>query len=682
MDITLSMVRGAPAKRPAAAVNQHCLRGFPRTDSNPRPPPPPPDPGTAMSEPFRRLGLTAAPLALALATAAPARAQEPILLDPIILSGGLTPFTVDGFARAHTVLTADEIEARGFATVQDALRSVPGVSVTSTGETLTGIRIRGGESNHVLVLIDGVEANSPGSGDYSFSGMLAADIERIEILRGPQSAIHGPNAASGVISITTRRTEAPGLGYGGGLEFGGQNTRAANVFVRAAGERGSLGFSAAVRHTDGDDTSRTPGGDRDFNDRETVVLDGSYELGDGVTAGFALRRSWQKYGYDEGSWDLVDDPDDYVVDADLTADRDEAYGLLWIEAEAMAGRLLNRLALSGMNENTDHFRDGAPDYDDASRRRTLRYTGTWALDGTDARNAAQKLNFTVGKQRETYRSTFGSGRYERDMTSVAIEYQGIFDNGTSIQAGLRRDLNDVFRDATSWNVATSWQLPDRDLRLRSAIGRATVNPDMFQQFGRAGDYQGNPDLMPETSLGYEIGADLGIAGGRGTVGATLFHSKIEDMIAGEGNTSLNLPGSSTRKGLELAVDMQLNDSIRLGADYTYLDAKREDGTVISRAPRHELHLRAEAGFADGNGAVSAELRHVAGNYDAEWFRSYEPDTTELPDFTTVNVAAHYDLTDQLRLSGRVVNLFDKDYSEAWGYYGQGRTAYVGLQARW
>lgn len=637
-----------------------------------------------MSRAFTPLLLTTAPLALALATAAPARAQDPILLDPIILSGGLTPFAADGFSRAYTVLTGDEIEARGFATVQDALRSVPGVSVASTGETLTGVRIRGGESNHVLVLIDGVEANSPGSGDYGFSGMLAADIERIEILRGPQSAIHGPNAASGVISITTRQATQPGLSHGGGVEFGGQNTRAANAFVRAAGERGSLGFSAAIRHTDGDDTSRTTGGDRDFNDRETVIVDGSYELGDGVTTGFTLRRSWQKFGYDESISDADNTPDDYVVDADLTADREETYGTLWFEAEAIGGRLLNRLAMSGMNQDTDHFRESAPDYGDASRRRSLRYTATWAIDGTDARNAAQKLNFAVGKQRETYvnYSFYGSGDYKRDMTSLALEYQGTFDNGTSIQAGLRRDLNDVFRDATSWNVAASWQLPDRDLRLRSAVGRATVNPDMFQQFGYSGDYRGNPDLTPETSLGYEIGTDLGVAGGKSTIGATLFHSKIEDMISGAGNTSVNLPGTSTRKGFELTADIQLNDTVRLGADYTYLDAKREDGTIISRAPRHEFHLRAEASFAQDRGAVSAELRHVAGNYDAEWFRSYTPPTSRLPDFTTVNLATHYDLTDQVRLSGRVVNLFDKDYSEAWGYYGQGRTAYVGLQARW
>ena len=607
-----------------------------------------------------------------------------LMLDEIVISGGMSPVTADGYGRAHTVLTGDEIEARGIATVQDALRGVPGVSVTSTGETLTGIRIRGGEANHVLVLIDGVEANSPGQGNYIFSGMLTDDIERIEILRGPQSSIHGPNAASGVISITTRRADAPGLSYGGGVELGGQGTRAANAYLRAVGERGAISLSIASRHTDGDDTSRTPGGDRDFNDREALALNGSYDLGDGISTGFTLRRSWQKYGYDEGAWEPVDHPDDYVIDAPLTADRDEVYGSLWLETEAMGGRLLNRLTLTGVNQDTDHFRDGVPDYDDASRRRELRLGATWAIDGNDARNAAQKLNFVASKRRETYRASFApGGDYERDMTSLALEYQGGFDNGASVQAGIRRDLNDVFRDATSWNLAAAWQAPDRDLRLRVAIGRATVNPTMFEQYGYIpGSYEGNPDLTPETSLGYEIGADLGFADGRGQAGLTVFTSKVEDMIIGTGETSVNIDGTSTRKGFELTADMQVTGNIRIGADYTYNDARKEDGGVLARVPRHEAHLRARVDFAQGRGAVTAELRHVAGNHDEEWFRSFAPDTTKLPDFTTVNLAAHYDLTDHVRLSGRVVNLFDKDYSEAWGYYGQGRTAYVGLSARW
>ncbi len=609
---------------------------------------------------------------------------EPVLLDPVVLSAGLTPLAADSYARAHTVLTGDEIAARGIVTVQDALRGLPGVAVTSAGEAMASIRIRGGEPRHVLVLIDGVEANSPGSGSYVFSGMLAEDIERIEVLRGPQSAIHGANAASGVISITTRRADGPGLTSGGGVEIGSHGSRAANAHVRAANDRGGISFTAAIRRTDGEDASRTPGGDTEFNDRKELGLNGSYDFTDTVSAGFTLRRSWQEYGYDDVIpwWETVEDPADYVVDAPLTGDRDEVYGSVWLEAAAMGGTLLNRLTLSGMNQDSDHFRAGAPDYDDASRRRAIRYIGTWAIDGTDARDAAQKLNFAIGKQRETYRASYApAGRYERDMTSVALEYQGRFDNGASIQAGLRRDLNDTFRDATSWSLAGAWQVPGRDLRLRASAGRATVNPDMFQLFGYSGTYRGNPDLKPETTLAYEVGADLGFAGGRGQAGLTIFTGKVEDMITGTGDISVNEPGSSTRKGAELGLTYQATDWLGLGASYTYTHARTEAGEPVTRQPRHQLGLSASAAFAEGRGAVSVDLLRAVGSYDQEWFRG-SPDRTELPAYTVVNLAAHYDLSPTVRLSGRVVNLFDKDYFEAWGYYGRGRAAYLGVQARW
>jgi len=613
---------------------------------------------------------------------------ETVILDQVILSSGLSPVVESAYGRAYTVLTAEDLQQRRVTTVQDALRTVPGLSVTSTGESLTSIRIRGGETNHVLVLIDGVEANSPGSGDYTFSGMLAEDIERIEVLRGPQSTIHGANAASGVISITTRQARTPGLHYGGTVEVGGLGTRTASAYVQARGERGGISLSAVSRRSDGEDTSRTPGGDTDFNDHDTLGLTGSYELTDGISAGFTLRRRWQEYGYDGTSWTAVDSPDDYVIDTPFTAKRNETYGSLWLEAAALEGRFLHRFVLSGSNQTADHFNAGVPDYDDASRLRDIKYTGSWALDGGHVRDAQQKLSVALQAKRETYETSnaYGANRYERDSKSVALEYQGQFDNGLGIQAGLRRSFNDVFRDATTWSIASAWALPDRDLRLRAAAGKATVNPTMFELYGyTSGTYRGNPDLRPETSHSYELGVDWTFAEGRANLGATLFTSKVEDMITGAGTTSQNISGTSTRKGFELELDYDATDWLRLGATYTYMDARTEDGKPVPRQPRHQLGLRATADFAQGRGSVTADLRYVADNYGQEWFNTVWPAipaTTKLPDFVTVNLAAQYDLTDNLRLTGRVVNLFDEDYSEAWGYYGQGRTAYVGLTAQW
>lgn len=624
-------------------------------------------------------------LAAALAPAV-AAAQDAVTLDPVILSAGLSPIESDEYGRASTVLTADEIEARGIATVQDALRSVPGVAVTSTGDTLTKLRIRGSEPSHVLVLIDGVKANSPGSGDYTFSGMTAADIDRIEVLRGPQSAIYGSNAAAGVISITTRRAREPGLHYGGGFEIGGLGTRAANGQVSYSDARSELVLSLDSRHVKGEDASRS-GGDRDFNDRDTIGLRGRHDLTDSVSAGFALRRTWQDYGYDLGSFVPVPTPDDYLIDAPLTAKRNEAFGSLWLEAQALDGRLSGRLTVAGTNQDTLFLNDGAYDYDDAARRRSVQYLGSWAIDGADLASTRHRLNFSAATERESYRSSYAPGGvYERDTTALALEYLGNLDHDIDLQAGIRRDLNDGFKDATSWNLSAGWQVPGQAIRLRAAAGRAVVNPDMFQQFGYIpGTYQGNPDLRPERSLGYELGADLSFAGGAGSLGATAFHSEVEDLITGSGETSVNLDGTSTRKGLEVTASMQVTDTVLIGADYTYTDARQQDGSRVPRVPRHMLNLRGQADFAAGRGSLSAELRYVAGNYDEEWYNTAWPNTpatSELPEFATVNLAAHYDLTDNLRLHGRVENLFDKDYSEAWGYYGQGRTAYAGLQARW
>lgn len=626
--------------------------------------------------------------ALALMTPTGLSAEQAYELDEIVLSGGLTALAADSYARSYTVLTADDIETRGIATVQDALRDVPGVQVASSGDTMAQVRVRGSEYSHVLVLIDGVEANSPGNGDYVFRGMDMADIDRIEILRGPQSTIYGPNAAAGVIAITTKGASKPGLSYGGGVEVGGLKTRAANAYLRHQGARGAISLSLSSRHIGGEDISREGGGTA-FNDIDTIGLKGEYDLTDALALGFTLRRSWQEYAYgseryDDG-WNIipVEDPRDYLVDLGLTSKRREGFAALWLEGAGFDGRLHSRLAYSGTRQDMDHFDRGTPNGDDRSTRRALTYTGSYALDGGDAAQASQKLNLIAGTERETYRASLtGGGKYQRDTHALGLEYQGRYAGGIDVQAGIRRDFNDVFKDANSWNLSFGWTLPDRGLRLRAAAGKANVNPDMFQQYGfLPGAYRGNPDLKPESSLNYEIGADLDLADGRGNAGLTVFQSRVKDMITSAGDSSANLAGTSTRKGVEAFGQMQVTERLLVGADYTYLDAHDQNGAPIRRAPRHHLGLRATTDFAQGRGAISGNLRHASGSYDAERFNGTDA-ITRLPAYTTVDLAVHYDLNDQTRLSGRVINLFDREYTQAWGYYGQGRTVYVGLEAKW
>ncbi|MCG7626719.1 TonB-dependent receptor [Epibacterium sp. MM17-32] len=624
-------------------------------------------------------------LAAALVVApAIATAQEGGVIDlgEIIVSGGLTPIEADNYGRSVSVITAQELETRGVTTLQDALRGVPSVAVNSTGSGFTQVRIRGGEGNHVLVLIDGVEANTGSGGEYILSGLTVSDIERIEVLRGPQSALYGANAVSGVISITTKRAEKPGTSYGGGVEFGSNSTRAANAYVRQRFERGELNFSVDTRQTDGEDGSRLDGGDTEFNDRETVNLTGRYEITDQITTGFTLRRTWQHYGSEDtlpfGSTSPTSEG--YLVESPANTDRDEVFGSLWLEADSASGRSRHRFSISGTDQE-NQSRDGAfgPSSSESTHR-AFKYLGNFALDGAGLDQSAHRLNLLLEAEEQTYTASFtGSTAFERNSEAVALEYQGELANGLDLQAGLRHDFNDTFENATTWNLSVSYQLPGRDIRVRGAAGRAFVNPTMFEQFGFVpGSFAGNPNLKPEESTSYELGADFGL-GDRGELAVTLYRNDVDNLIQGSGMTAVNIPGTSKSRGFELETSFAVLDWLDLSGAYSYTDAETATGAVQVRRPEHELRLSVAAQAYAGRGTVNLDVRHVSGNHGRQFFATGTP-TAELPSFTVVDLATTYDLTANAQLTARVTNLLDEDYQESWGYFANGREVFVGVRA--
>lgn len=594
---------------------------------------------------------------------------QPFLLDEIVLSGSLTPVPADGYARAYSVVTRAEIEARGLASVEDALRALPGLSVSTSGSSLTQIRIRGGEANHTLVLIDGIEA-SGGADSHVFSGFGTEDIERIEVLRGPQSVIYGSNASTGVVNIITRRAE-PGRGHGGGVEVG--NGAAGSAWVTQRGDRGGLALSLAARNDRGFDYSGDGGG-KDGLDTRTATLTGDVAATETLRVGAILRRERLRYDYDAENPDwAATDADSYIVDAPLFGRRDGLRGALWAEHEAFDGRLTQRL-------QWQQSRDRASENDGPQRRgetQRLRYRASVGLDGrvSDARHL---LNLLAERQRDT---TSMAPDQRRQANAVALEYRARLD-GLDVQAGLRHDDNRAFGDFTSWNIAASWQVPDMPLRLRGSAGTGLVNPSFTELFGGFGTI-GNPDLRPEQNRSVDLGVDWQWA--QGQVGLTWFRESLKDEIeffaTPSGDFSYrNQSGRSPRQGVELAARMDATEVLSLGASYTYLDAKNPDGSVEIRRPRHEAGLNATLALLEGRAQVSGDLRRVSGLWDTQFWGGFE--TRELPAYTVVNLAAAYDLTPNVRATARVVNLFDRSYSEVWGYASQGRTAYLGLQARW
>lgn len=602
---------------------------------------------------------------------------DQITLDEVVISGGLSPIAANSYGRAYTVVTGKEMEERGLRRVQDALRAMPGVSVSSSGNSMTQLRIRGGEANHTLILIDGVQA-SGGNDEYILSGLETANIDRIEVLRGPQSVYFGSNASAGVVNIITRRGEL-GTHYGGAVELG--NGYAASGWFTQRTERGGLAFSAAKRDDHGYDLSGD-GGEKDGIRRTSLGLTGDWKASEDLLLGFTLRRSKERYDSDSESY-LASDAGSYLVDdPDEHSMRNEFTGSAFGEYTMLEGRMVHRLELQD-SIFKQSLNDGP---ETRGETRALKYRLSYGLDGMAVADSNHLLNLML--ERILDENTTAPD-YDRKNTSLALEYRGFLDNGLDIQAGLRRDNNNSFADFTSWNLGLSYQIADTGLRVHASAGRGMVNPSYYELFGNDTYTLGNPALTPERNTGFDLGLEAELLDGRALIDVTYFNEKLEDEISyvygaaadGSGRASyVNQRGKSPRQGVEIAGRLQATDDLDLRVSYTYLDAKNPDGSVEIRRPRHEASLSASYAIQGGRGTISGDIRYVSGNYDTQFWGSYA--TAKLPSYTIVDVAGGYDLTSNVRATARVSNLFDKQAVDVWGFASQGRRAYFGLETKW
>jgi vitamin B12 transporter len=622
-------------------------------------------------------------LALVAGTAmvAPAAAQTATALDEIIFSGARLPISASAYGRAVTVLRGEDLARQGITTVQQAIRAAAGVAVNGTDPYSTQVRIRGGEGNHVLVLIDGVAATPGDNGEYYFSGLETADIARIEVLRGPQSVLYGSNAASGVIAIITRRAESAGRSQQARLEAASDGSLGASYAQQFRGTNGELALALQSRHVGGFDVSGDGGG-ADSSERSSLSVSGSHDFAEGLRAGFTLRLADQSYDFDDTNF-AASSAETYIVDADNLARRRERLGSVWLQSESGDGRLRQRLTVSGTGFDTDTY-DGTGTQTSQSRagNLSLGYLASLSLDGQSLLLARQRLSFVAEHESETFRRATGGTLYARQMNAVALEYQGSYAEGLEVQAGIRRDFNRSFADATSWNLAVS--RPLGAARLHASLGKAVVNPSLYEQFGFVpSSFIGNPALTPEHSLGGDLGLEFGFAEGRGRLDVTLFAENLRDEITVTGwpiSTVVNAAGTSQRRGVEVGGDWQISDRFGMGLAYTYTHSRSASGAVEVRRPRHELTLDGTLSVAGGRGDVTLALRHVAGNYDTQFWGAFP--TVALPDYTRLDLSARYRLNDRVEIVGRIDNLTDIQTTEVWGYATAGRVASLALATRW
>lgn len=619
--------------------------------------------------------LLAATTLTGLALPAVSMAQETVL-GTIIVQADRSPFQREQVGRSLTVITSDQIETMKVAYVADLLRQVPGIAVAASGPagTQTHVRIRGGDPEYTLVMIDGVVANSAGDGTFDFGLLQIGEVERIEILRGPQGAFWGTNAISGVVNIVTKAGIRSGLRTTLGTEFGTDGTRMGSVLLQYGQDNFNASGSFKARHTDGFNVSSF-GDEKDGADHIDANVKFRADVSPSLTLDGNLR-----YGYTLSNFD--EEP--LWGDSGATTRTKDLIG-------SLGGRWANedntwfqtaRLSVAKADIVTD------ADWYDAHSE-TGRYTFAYQLGHRFYTPELANSEHTVTAGYELTHETFANNllfdSYGRTANSFIGEYRGKFDNQFFLTAALRHDINDTFEDFTSYSLSGAWQVPDTGTRLHASVGTGSANPSFFDLYYDADPgFTPNPNLRPERTLGWDLGVEQKFFNGQLTLDATLFGQEVEDLIKLSGKDVYNIPGISTRNGLELTGTLDFLNGFVASASYTYTDARDPSGAIESRKPAHIGVINLAYTFEELPLTVHTSASFVGESYDKNFVEvspgNWASTTVTLPAFTDLSLGLNYKVNENVEVYGRVTNILDTPNQSVYGYNSAGRAFYVGAKA--
>jgi vitamin B12 transporter len=608
-------------------------------------------------------------------------------IDNIIVTASRSPLAKVNVGSSMTVITREQIELRQSRYVTDLLRSVPGFAVSQVGTTgsQTQVRVRGAEANHVLVLIDGVRANDPASGDeFRWELLSTSDVERIEIVRGPQSSLWGSDAVSAVVHVITQSESArPALNAY--AEGGSNSTVNGGLNGGIGGDSWSLGFGVERLDTDGTNVSRSGTEDDDSN-ITTTSLSSQIKPTENLDIRLGLRAV--------DAYSQFDSVDFFVTglprDSDVATDSERVYVNADATLSTLNGRLLHHLNARYLDTQNGNLTDGVAKSSTASDRKTLSYQ-------SDIQLKENLLSLAVEHERTRFAQRgevgFGDPNQDQEMSvnSFIADFQGkSMDRLTWLLSGRYDDYSD-FDSALSGRLSIAYTVSDTTL-IRVNFGTGRKVPTFIERFGFSPEqFIGNPDLKPEESKSYEVGIDQSLFDTALEIQLAVFYQDLENEINGfvfDPDTFLftaeNSAGESTRKGVEASATVTLTEDLSFGGSYTYTDSTESDGIGSDvrelRRPRHSGSLNASYRFLEER----ANLRIVAdyGGSSTDIFFPPFPAPSEfvlLDSFWLLDLTASYDINRNTNIFVRANNLLDEEYEQVVGYRTPGRSAYAGIR---
>ncbi len=627
-----------------------------------------------------------APVVLPIVLAAQQR-TDTVTLAPVVVTATRLPTRADALPTSVTVISGAQLRADGIRTVAEALRIVPGAAVVTTGPWggQASLFLRGGESDYVKVLIDGVPQNAPG-GSYDFANLTTDNVERIEVVRGPTSVLYGSDAVTGVVQIFTRDGRgAPraAVAFGGGTYA----TNAIEVTVSGGDDRAGYAIGLSRFASDGIYPFN--------NDYRNEVLSGRLRLKpDARTdAAMSVRYGDALYHFPtDGSGDTVSNNQHQL-------DRGPSVGLEL--GHVFSDNVEGRVTGTWHRDNSQYaIAPNGPSDTTTFPFSSSDWVTRAGLDGRANLRLSGGHVVTVGGafEHETMQGTTLNGSRSRDDGAAYLQLVTDLERPFSMTLGARLDDNQRFGTYATYRVGLSFRVHG-GTRAIASIGTGFKEPNFFENYA-TGFVRGNPDLQPEHSFTWEAGLEHHIPGTAVTARATYFNQRFRDLIDYNGSDSvtynyLNVPGADAR-GVEIAAEAALGRAVRVTAGYTFLDTRVTKGGAdtgstalfltgqpLLRRPWHSATVALSYRLGR-RGSMTLTALYTGRRPDVD-YRTFRRDN--LPSYTRVDLAGQLDLlrpqggAPGLAVVGKVENLFDAPYQEVTNFPARRRNLFLGGELR-
>ncbi len=610
------------------------------------------------------------------------------LSDVVVTATKIKTSTLE-LASSISVIDSAEIAEKNKITVLDLLRDEPGVDITQQGGPgmLASAYIRGGNNDQTLVLIDGVEANLPNDpvNTFDFSTLTTDDIQRIEILRGPQSTLYGSDALSGVINIITKR----GIGkpkYFLSSEGGSYSTYKMNAGMNGSEGIISYNFNAGKFRSDGFSSASSKYGNTEKDGTTNYSADANVGLN--VTQDFNLnflyRYNKANTDYDQWGGQFGDDPT-YVYKLNESIFRTEA------NTNFFGGKLNQKCGIS-YYKNVRKYSYDSTLYNPSSSNSF--YDGNkLKFDLQNNLELSDKVKFILGLETENekayseffiYSFAFPYASVQPSnsarTSSVYLENQMNINNSFFSSVGVRYDNHEKFGSQLTYRIAPAYFFEQTGTKIKATLGTGFKAPSIYYLYDPV---YGNINLKPVTSIGWDVGIEQYFWHQQISLGLTYFDNSFKNLFALDKNLKTININKAKVNGLEFYSSINTVDNLRIKINYTYTNSKDESvnlldsGLPLLRRPKNKVTLNLNYNILK-NLNSDLEILYVGNRYDKN-FSKYPAERIKLKSYTLVNIAATFRLIDMLKLYGRIENLLDTQYEEIYGFGTAGLSGYLGFK---